>query len=50
MGIDPDGREFSGIPGRIRLISFISFGISALYYLVTAGLVLPLYLKSYNTL
>ncbi len=50
MGIDPDGEEFSGIPGVIRLISLSAFRISALYYLVTAGLILPLYIKSYNTL
>ncbi len=50
MGIDPDGSEFSGIPGRIRLLSFLSFRVSALYYLVTAGLMLPLYLPGYDTL
>ncbi len=50
MGIDADGEGFSGIPGRIRLISLLAFRISALYYLITAGLLLPLYLKSYNSL
>lgn len=50
MGIDADESGFSGIPGRIRLLSLTSFRISALYYLITAGLMLPLYLKSYNSL
>ncbi|MBO7532168.1 MAG: hypothetical protein J6T50_10240 [Lachnospiraceae bacterium] len=50
MGIDADESGFSGIPGRIRLLSLTAFRISALYYLITAGLMLPLYHKSYNTL
>ena len=50
MGIDPDEREFSGIAGVMRLISLLAFRISSLYFLLAAGLGLPLYLTGYNTL
>ncbi|MCR5618789.1 MAG: O-antigen ligase family protein [Lachnospiraceae bacterium] len=50
MGIDPDEKEFSGFAGVLRLISFLAFRISVLYYLLSAGLGLPLYLTGYNTL
>lgn len=50
MGIDPDDSAYRGASGVMRLISSLAFRTASLYYLVAAGLFLPLYLPGYNTL
>ena len=50
LGTDPEDPKYRGMAGGIRLVSALLLAASVLYYLITAGLLLPLYLPGYNSL
>ena len=49
-GIDADSPEYRGCAGWIKLISSLAFAAAAFFYLIAAGMFLPLYLPGYKTL
>ena len=49
-GIDADSPEYRGCAGWIKLISSLAFAAAEFFYLIAAGMFLPLYLPGYKTL